>query len=170
MIPRKFLTIENHQEVDALFDQLHACDDPEEIHDLFQEISDLWLEHTDQSIRRQMALVMECVIEEEAQMGLKLLQKVLIKAPQYPEAYHLKGTCHFLHGQYKDANTCYEQCLALEPRHFGALSGLISVCFLMGDDRKALKLMQRLRSITPHNEALHDQIALTRDIVMDIDQ
>lgn len=166
MLSRHFLTKENHQEVESLFELLRECHDQNEVHEHFQEISELWLEHANPNIRKRMHLAMECVIEEEAALGIEILDKVLKEDAAYPEALHLRGTCEFFLGNYKKAIAYYEHCLGEEPRHFGAISGLTSICFLLGDDRKALTWLQKLRAVTPQNEALHEQIALTKEMIM----
>jgi hypothetical protein len=50
------------------------------------------------------------------------------------------------------------QVLALEPRHFGAISGLGMILHEFGDDKRALDAFRRAVEIHPHLQKIPDMI------------
>jgi cytochrome c-type biogenesis protein CcmH/NrfG len=56
-----------------------------------------------------------------------------------------------------------EKTLALEPRHFGALSGLGLVYLAMGREEDALKAFKRAHALAPHLPGGDDQIRELED-------
>ena len=59
--------------------------------------------------------------------AIKLVDQALKRAPKYSEAWNLRATILFYMGRDDEAVADIERTLALEPRHFGALSGLASI-------------------------------------------
>jgi Flp pilus assembly protein TadD len=51
-----------------------------------------------------------------------------------------------------------QQVLRLEPRHFGALSGLGMILEEVGDDKHALAAFRRALEINPHLQRVPDQV------------
>ena len=50
------------------------------------------------------------------------------------------------------------QVLALEPRHFGAISGLGMIMQEFGDDKRALDAFRRAVQVHPHLQSIPDLI------------
>jgi tetratricopeptide (TPR) repeat protein len=71
------------------------------------------------------------------------------KMPAYAEGWNKRATAYYLRGDLKASIADINQTLTLEKRHFGALSGLLSIYLLLGDDRGALKTTDRLLQIRP---------------------
>ena len=54
-------------------------------------------------------------------------------------------------GNYDDSLADIEKTLTLEPRHFGALSGIGLIMQQLGENEKALHAFERVLEISPQN-------------------
>ncbi|WP_114284546.1 tetratricopeptide repeat protein [Candidatus Halocynthiibacter alkanivorans] len=80
-------------------------------------------------------------------------------APEFPEGWNARATAYFLAGLYGPSIADIEQVLALEPRHFGALSGLAVILEELGYPQDALDMWQKVQAIHPGQDGLESAIA-----------
>ena len=67
----------------------------------------------------------------------------------FAEAWNKRATVNYLLGRFQDSVLDIQKTLSLEPRHFGALSGLGLINLAMGHDREALKAFEAALKIHP---------------------
>jgi tetratricopeptide (TPR) repeat protein len=75
---------------------------------------------------------------------------LLDHAPEFAEGWHARATAFFMMDEYALALADIERVLALNPRHFAALSGLGAMLEAMGEDALALQAQQAARALHPH--------------------
>lgn len=82
-------------------------------------------------------------------LALKLLDQVVILDPDWPEGWNQRATLRFL--VHDDAASMRDiaRVLKLEPRHFGALSGMAEILLRHGLTKDALIIDRRLLEIYP---------------------
>jgi tetratricopeptide (TPR) repeat protein len=85
--------------------------------------------------------------------ALDLLDQVLILDPDYAEGYNRRATVYYALDDYTQSMRDIRFTLALEPRHFGALSGLAAILRELGDDTRAAEIYKRILAIHPTMEA-----------------
>jgi tetratricopeptide (TPR) repeat protein len=95
-------------------------------------------------------------------VSLKDVDQILKAKPDFAEGWNRRATIHYLMGNYEDAITDIDRTLELEPRHFGALSGLGLTNMKLGRDAAAADAFRRLLSIDPlyPNAKLNLKLAL----------
>ena len=103
------------------------------------DTTDLLLERVDGLLR-----------EDEAASAIDLLNEVFNISPDYAEGWNKRATAHFIQDDYRAALNDVERTLRLEPRHFGAWSGLGTILLSMGEDARALQAYNRALQINPH--------------------
>ncbi len=147
------------------FDQLELADSTVQISLLYDRIWAIWMEHPDDLVRKKMKQGAKAMAANDYSKALAIYDEVIAFDTTYPEGWNKRSTVNFLNGQYNNALKDAEETLALEPRHFGALSGIISVQFIIGDDKTAYKYLMRLKALIPQDPELEQQITLMREVL-----
>ncbi|PTV95593.1 tetratricopeptide repeat protein [Rhodobacter aestuarii] len=80
-------------------------------------------------------------------------------APDFAEGWNARATAYFMAGLYGPSIADIAQVLRLEPRHWGALSGLGMIYADMGDTQRALKAFRASFALNPHQQDVKDAIA-----------
>lgn len=70
-------------------------------------------------------------------------------APGFAEAYNARATAYFQEGHFGPALADLQQTLALNPRHFGALTGLAVILMDLGADEAALEAWREVEELYP---------------------
>ena len=79
-------------------------------------------------------------------------------APRFAQGFHARATAYYKVGKYGPALEDLRNALALEPRHFGAMSGLATIFEELGLEEEALEVYYEVRAIHPHRENLSTAI------------
>lgn len=79
-------------------------------------------------------------------------------APDFAEGWNARATLFFQTNRYGPSIADIQRVLALEPRHFGALTGLGYMLEEMDRLPEALAAFEAARAIHPHREEIHEAI------------
>lgn len=79
-------------------------------------------------------------------------------APDFAEGWNKRATVHFIEGRYGESIDDIARTLALEPRHFGALSGLGIILDRIGDKKGALDAYRKVIEIHPNLPGAQDGV------------
>jgi Flp pilus assembly protein TadD len=79
-------------------------------------------------------------------------------APGFPEGWNARATAFFMRGDYGLSLADIRMVLALEPRHFGALSGLGTILEEIGYPEQALAAWRAAQAIHPHSPGISEAI------------
>ncbi len=107
----------------ALFAALLEAPDHGTAQALEAEIWSIWYEHDDDAIVLLMRQGRAAMARRDFSGALRSFDQVVMIAPGYAEGWNARATLHYLMGGYEASLADIEKTLALEPRHFGALSG-----------------------------------------------
>lgn len=108
---------------------------------------------------------------EQGDFGLALehFSALVDHAPAFAEAYNMRATAFYNLGMYGPALEDIAQVLALNPNHFGALTGLGSILEESGSKERALGAYQAAAAIHPHDPDLKTAIERLEKQVSGVD-
>lgn len=95
---------------------------------------------------------------QELLQAVALFDAAVALAPEFAEAWNKRATAHYLLGDYEASIRDIEQTLRLEPRHFGALSGLGMIMVELGEVEKALRAFRLALEINPHLSDISEEV------------
>ena len=79
-------------------------------------------------------------------------------APQFAQGWHARATAYYEAQLYGPAIADLQIALRLEPRHFGAMSGLAVILEDLDRPAQALEVLREVEAIHPHREDLRARI------------
>jgi tetratricopeptide (TPR) repeat protein len=86
-------------------------------------------------------------------------------APEFAEGWNARATAYFMMGEFGPSLADIRMTLALNPHHFGALSGLGQIFEAMERPEDALKAYRAALTIHPHIDAVRQATErLERDL------
>lgn len=142
------------EQIDRLFARLIKSEDGPEAKRAEQSIWNLWMTSDSPTADALLAQAMRASAAKETGTALAILDNVIEVHPDYAEAWNKRATVYFLIGRYNDSLQDIEKVLELEPRHFGALSGLGMIKRQQGDLGAARAAFSEALSYNPHLEGV----------------
>jgi tetratricopeptide (TPR) repeat protein len=94
----------------------------------------------------------------DPQAAIEHLTALTDHAPDFAEGWNARATAYYMAGQYGPSMADIAQVLRLEPRHWGALSGLGMIFADMGDKARALSAFRASFALNPHQQDVKDSI------------
>ena len=98
----------------------------------------------------------------QPQTAINQFTRVIEATPQFAEGWNRRATAYFMVGDFEASLRDIQQTLALEPRHFGALSGLSMILENTLQYDKAIQAEKLLLELMPENVLIKERIQLLR--------
>ncbi|MFQ5989875.1 MAG: tetratricopeptide repeat protein [Candidatus Methylomirabilales bacterium] len=136
--------------LNALFDRLKTSKSETEAAALTHRIWIIWRQSENDLVNALMAKGVEEISRRNYEIALATFSKVVELEPELAEGWNKRATVYYLMGEYEESVRDIERTLDLEPRHFGALSGLGFIYLTLGDDWGALKAFEAALEINPY--------------------
>jgi len=156
---------QNDPRLDPLFIALKATRDPDKAEQLEAGIWALWGLSGDDEIDQLMTIGIGAMADRDGETALTAFNEIVSRAPNYAEGWNKRATLFYLAGEHELSIADIKKALALEPRHFGAYSGLGLVYMALGEERKALDAFEQALDIHPHIDGADTHIRELREIV-----
>ena len=148
--------------VDELFTRLAQAKDETEAGAIGAMLNRVWLQSGSDTADLLMGRAVTAMDGKDYQTAEAILDKVVTLQPGWAEAWNKRATVRYLRDEDPESMLDIGRTLALEPRHFGALSGMGIILHRNGQDRSALRVLRKAATINPQDRAvksLIDQIA-----------
>ena len=110
-----------------------------------------------------MALGLHAMGARDYPQALAAFDRIIETKPDFAEGWNKRATLHYLTGNHQRATEDIEHVLALEPRHFGALSGLGLIALALGEPEQALEAFETALMIHPNMAGADTHIQALRD-------
>jgi tetratricopeptide (TPR) repeat protein len=144
--------------LDFLFEALKVAPDADSAKHIENRIWALWIASGSDTATLLMTRVKSAMDGKDPALAIKLLDSIIELRPDYVEAWNRRATLYYMQKDYTRSMADIRQVLALEPRHFGAISGLGMILQEFGDDRRALDAFRRAVQVHPHLQKIPDLI------------
>ncbi len=145
------------QRLDNLYAQLKRERDPDKASSIAEEIRLEWNDSGSATVNLLMQWADKAIEEKRSPAALDFLDQAIALKPDYAESWNRRATLNYAMGNYRKSMSDIEQVLDLEPRHFGALSGLATILNMSGNDQLTLKAWERFLEVYPANRAAQQQ-------------
>lgn len=147
--------------LDELFGRLAGAQDAAEATAITQNIDRLWAQSGSATADLLMQRAVQCIAAKDNKTADLLLDKIVVLRPGWAEAWNKRATVRYLDDDDRGSMEDIAHVLALEPRHFGALSGMGFILHRNGDDKAALAVLRKAAAINPQQpdiKALIEQL------------
>lgn len=138
------------ERLDVLFERLRVAPDAREGQQITAKIWAIWRQTSNEIANTYMGRGFRDMASEHYEDALAAFNKVVETAPDYAEGWNARATLLYVMGDYAGSVADIERTLALEPRHFGAWSGLGLVHMNLENDTAALEAFKKALSFNPH--------------------
>jgi Flp pilus assembly protein TadD len=136
--------------LDGLFARLKVASDLAAAQPIEAEIWGIWMQSGDDNVDNLMAIGVAGLNEEDYNQAYEAFSRVVKLAPNFAEGWNKRATTLYLMGRFVESVQDIRKTLALEPRHFGALSGLGMCEEQLNKDKEALDAFQKALSLDPN--------------------
>lgn len=144
--------------LDKLFIDLKSATTIEIARPLEAEIWDIWLRSGNKEVDKLMVMGISGMNNADYDGALDAFTQIVRLAPDFAEGWNKRATIFYLMGRYEDSIKDIGRVLALEPRHFGALSGLGLCNARLNKDTEALSAFQRAAAVDPNMPGVKEKI------------
>jgi len=135
--------------LDTLFAELRKAKSLAEAQRIERIIWAKWHWHKIPRLSQELRLGSMYLQENNFKKALYIFNKIIEEAPAFSEAYNKRATTYFLMKKYDKSLMDIKATLTLEPRHFGALSGMGLIFMNRGDFQRALVAFTTVLKIYP---------------------
>jgi tetratricopeptide (TPR) repeat protein len=123
------------------------------------QIWEEWFKSGSASIDLMMMWAQHAMEQQKYDVALDFLDEVITLSPNYAEGWNRRATLHFMMSNYSKSMSDIDHTLSLEPRHFGALSGMAQILKNTGRKELALKAYQQVLEIYPMMRSAQSEVA-----------
>ncbi|MEE2722785.1 MAG: tetratricopeptide repeat protein [Pseudomonadota bacterium] len=141
---------QNDPRLPSLFDQLKEAATAEEAETFEQAIWKIWLLSANGAVDAYMLRGIRAMGARDNEAALAAFDRVVTAQPDFAEGWNKRATVNYLLGRFDASVLDIQKTLELEPRHFGALSGLGLINLALGREREALKAFEAALRIHPN--------------------
>ncbi len=136
--------------LEGLFIALKAAENRQAAQSIEFEIWQIWTVSGTPAVDRDMAEGIHAMNSGMGQTALAAFSRVVAALPDFAEGWNRRATLNYLLGRYQESIHDIEKTLELEPRHFGAWSGLGLVNLKLGHEHDALDAFEAALAIHPN--------------------
>ena len=154
---------QNDERLAPLFELLRTTADPEAAEAAEQQIWRIWIESGRSEIDALMVEGIVAMSSRRLEDAITIFSEITESAPEFAEGWNKRATAYYLNEDYVASVEDIRRTLALEPRHFGAISGM-GLIFLSRDDAAgALDAFEAVLAIHPHARGARERVEALRE-------
>jgi tetratricopeptide (TPR) repeat protein len=145
------------EDLDSLFAQLQEADATEAAR-LEREIWNEWSKSGSPAMDLLLQRGKEAMAAGDTAAAIEHLTALTDHAPDFAEGWNARATAYFMAGDFGPSVNDIARTLTLNPRHFGALSGLGMIFEQLDQPEKALEAYRAALAIHPHLQGVIESV------------
>lgn len=149
---------QNDARLNALFARLQETTARSDAMAIERSIWTIWIHHDDGEIEKRMSAGIKAMNGGAMKLSLSAFSEIVEMAPTFAEGWNKRATAYYLLGEFAASVHDIQQTLVLEPRHFGALSGMGLIYSAIGDDKAALRVWEKALTINPQMPGINTRV------------
>lgn len=142
---------QNDEQLPGLFADLKAASSASDAQRLESSIWLSWLATDDERSAQLLQRIVQAMEVRDMDEALLASDELVEHAPEFAEGWNKRATIYYLIGDYNASVRDIQRTLQLEPRHFGAISGLGLIFLQKGDLNAALESFESVLEISPQS-------------------
>lgn len=146
-----------------LFEVLQDTRDDQTIRVTENRIWQIWLQHSNADVQELMVVGTQRMNAERYAEAMVVFNRLTESFPDYAEGWNKRATLHYVLGNLDESISDIEKTLALEPRHFGALSGLGMVYIQRKQLSQAKQAFEDLIRVHPNSRNAQQNLQLVEE-------
>ncbi len=153
----------NTDRIDDLFGQLAKLADPRRAKPVADSIWSEWFRSGSPTIDLMLHWSNEAIKREDYNIAMDFLDQIVTRDPAFAEGWNRRATLHYAMDNYAKSMADIQKVLDLEPRHFGALSGMAIILERSGNKPAALAAWERALAVYPAMEEAQTNVIRLND-------
>jgi len=149
---------QNAPELEGLFEQLKSSTDYQDAAAIEQAIWKIWTVRGVADVDKAMAFGIAAMNAGALRVSVQSFGRVIELAPDFAEGWNKRATVYYMMGRFDESVSDIQRTLTLEPRHFGALSGMGLIYDNLGKLLAAAKVWERALSIHPLMPGIRERV------------
>ncbi len=158
---------QNDPRLEDLFKQLRQTEQTEAGETITRQIWEVWYEATDAETQGLFDKGVIFMTRGDYRSALITFTRVTKAKPEFAEAWNRRATLLYLMGEFGLSMQDIKQTLALEPRHFGAISGMGQILMKQNKLQDAREVFQKALEINPHLQGARSNIMQINKMLSD---
>ncbi len=151
--------------LDQLFVLLAETDDMQQLGQIEQSIWVIWLDSGDPNLNLMLQRGVAAMNAGDYPIALAAFNSVVEAAPDFAEGWNKRATLYWLMGDYQASIDDIDKTLALEPRHFGALSGLAMIRSAQDRYDEAHHALKKMLDVHPRSPGARARLRAIERII-----
>ena len=156
---------QNHPDLDSLFMELQKAQTNNDARRLEAEIWQRWFDAPDDAAGDLLSQISAAMSVGRYQIALQLCNQLVDTNPEFAEAWNKRATVHYLMGNHGQSIADINQTLRLEPRHFGALSGLGLIFMASENFEAAADAFAAVLALSPGSDNARGSVARAKSMI-----
>jgi len=127
------------------------------------QIWEIWLQHANADVQQLIRVGTQRMNAQRYAEAMVVFNRLTESFPDYAEGWNKRATLHYVLGNLDASVSDIEKTLELEPRHFGALSGLGMVFIQRKELSKAKRAFENLIEVHPNSPNAKQNLELVEE-------
>ena len=150
------------ERLNSLFSDLAVEELPVNAQLLEREIWEVWMDSGDEKVNFELSIGVNAMNEGLMDDAINQFSKVTEMAEDFAEGWNKRATAYYFNDELDKSLLDIQKTLELEPRHFGAISGMGLIFLELGNERAALKAFEEVLRLYPMSPSARSQVEALR--------